>query len=72
MTDINRFFFAYLSLKKITVAMAMLIFFASTNQKIIQFIYQTWYNKQKRRISPTFFIPLNILKSLFFYNFHFL
>ena len=49
MTDINRFFFAYLSL----VAMAILNFFASANQKIVnfvegfavQFIYQTFLNQ---------------------------
>ena len=36
-TDVNSFFFDFSSLKKDTVAKAMLYFFALINQKIIKF-----------------------------------
>ena len=45
-SHINCFFFARISLKNISIAMAMLvlIFFAESKQKIIQFIYVIFYN----------------------------
>ncbi len=42
--SINRFFFACMSLINSTVAMTILIFFAYSEQKIIQFICVTFYN----------------------------
>ncbi len=40
MRKINRFFFAFFSFKNRTVAMAVSIILALTNQKVIQFNYE--------------------------------